>query len=75
MLFEDDFIPTRRAPPRPNNENVLNLLPKESPPVKKTERYYSMHSPKVETKTRTMATMGLPNIIYSSCSLFSVVHF
>lgn len=63
MLFDDDLIPRRQAAPRPNNENVLNLLPKETPPVQKTERYYSMHSPKVEAKTRTMATMGL-NIIY-----------
>ena len=73
MLFEDDYTARRASPVKPNSESVLNLLPKEAPPVKQTERYYSIHSPKVETKTRAMATMGLlTNFLYSSFLFLSV---
>lgn len=59
MIFDDDLVPRRRQPPRQNNENVLGLIPKQAPPVQVSERYYSIHSPKVETKKKAMATMGL----------------
>ncbi|KAH7823282.1 putative Calmodulin-binding [Monocercomonoides exilis] len=62
MIFDDDLIPRRRPPPRTNRENVLGLLPQESKPVEQTERYYSMHSPKVEAKKQMAATMGKPHV-------------
>jgi hypothetical protein len=62
MIFDEDLLPRQRSPPRQNRENVLNLVPQETPPVPFSEQYISAYSPIVEARTRAAATMGFSKL-------------